>query len=147
MSSGIIGESIITSCNKYKKMELRFSNSDLVLHVLDKIEKAITTLQERTSAVTCADDFALTPAGTEKLDAACMMLIVIGESIKNLDRITDKQLLPTYPTINWKQVMGVRDIIAHHYFDVDIDVIYQIIHDDLNPLLKAIKSFKSRIHS
>lgn len=90
MSSGIIGESIITSCNKYKKMELRFSNSDLVLHVLDKIEKAITTLQERTSAVTCADDFALTPAGTEKLDAACMMLIVIGESIKNLDRITDK---------------------------------------------------------
>lgn len=71
-------------------MELRFSNSDLVLHVLDKIEKAITTLQERTSAVTCADDFALTPAGTEKLDAACMMLIVIGESIKNLDRITDK---------------------------------------------------------
>ena len=29
--------------------------------------------------------------------------------------------------------MGVRDIIAHHYFDVDIDVIYQIIHDDLTP--------------
>ena len=37
--------------------------------------------------------------------------------------------------------MGVRDVIAHHYFDVDIDVIYQIIHDDLTPLLKAIRSF------
>ncbi len=126
-------------------MELKSSNKELVLHVLDKIEKAIITLQERTNIITCADDFALTPAGTEKLDAACMMLIVIGESIKNLDRITDKQLLPTYPSINWKQVMGVRDVIAHHYFDVDIDVIFQIIHDDLNPLLNAIRHFKTQI--
>ena len=145
MSFGIIGELTVISYNKYKEMESKFSNNELIQHVLDKIEKAITTLQERTSVITCADDFALTPAGTEKLDAACMMLIVIGESIKNLDRITDKQLLPTYPSINWKQVMGVRDVIAHHYFDVDIDVIFQIIHDDLNPLLDAIKYFKTQI--
>lgn len=41
--------------------------------------------------------------------------------------------------------MGVRDIIAHHYFDVDIDVIYQIIHDDLTPLLEAIRFFIKEI--
>lgn len=115
------------------------------MHALMKIEKAILTLQERTMVIKCADDFALTPAGTEKLDAACMLLIVIGESIKNLDRITNKQLLPTYPSIKWKQVMGVRDIIAHHYFDVDIDVIYQIIHDDLTPLLEAIRFFTKEL--
>ena len=122
-------------------MGLKFSNHEIILHALMKIEKAILTLQERTMVIKCADDFALTPAGTEKLDAACMLLIVIGESIKNLDRITNKQLLPTYPSIKWKQVMGVRDIIAHHYFDVYIDVIYQIIHDDLTPLLEAIRFF------
>ena len=122
-------------------MGLKFSNHEIILHALMKIEKAILTLQERTMVIKCADDFALTPAGTEKLDAACMLLIVIGESIKNLDRITNKQLLPTYPSIKWKQVMGVRDIIAHHYFDVDIDVIYQIIHDDLTHLLEAIRFF------
>lgn len=122
-------------------MGLKFSNHEIILHALMKIEKAILTLQERTMVIKCADDFALTPAGTEKLDAACMLLIVIGESVKNLDRITNKQLLPTYPSIKWKQVMGVRDIIAHHYFDVDIDVIYQIIHDDLTPLLEAIRFF------
>ena len=122
-------------------MGLKFSNHEIILHALMKIEKAILTLQERTMVIKCADDFALTPAGTEKLDAACMLIIVIGESVKNLDRITNKQLLPTYPSIKWKQVMGVRDIIAHHYFDVDIDVIYQIIHDDLTPLLEAIRFF------
>lgn len=126
-------------------MGLKFSNHEIILHALMKIEKAILTLQERTMVIKCADDFALTPAGTEKLDAACMLLIVIGESIKNLDRITNKQLLPTYPSIKWKQVMGVRDIIAHHYFDVDIDVIYQIIHDDLTPLLEAIRFFIKEI--
>ena len=126
-------------------MGLKFSNHDIILHALMKIEKAILTLQERTMVIKCADDFALTPAGTEKLDAACMLLIVIGESIKNLDRITNKQLLPTYPSIKWKQVMGVRDIIAHHYFDVDIDVIYQIIHDDLTPLLEAIRFFTKEL--
>lgn len=90
------------------------------------------------------DDFATSPEGMEKLDAACMLLIAIGEGIKNLDKVTEGQLLPTYPSIPWKQVMGIRDIIAHHYFDVDADTIYQVLSEDIDPLLEAIKFFKSR---
>ena len=41
MSLEIIDESTIFSYNKYKEMESKFSNSELILHVLDKIEKAI----------------------------------------------------------------------------------------------------------
>ena len=76
-------------------------------------------MQERTEIIKTVDDFLLSPSGMEKLDAACMVLIAIGESVKNLDKITEGQLLPTYPSIPWKRVMGMRDIIAHHYFDVD----------------------------
>ena len=50
---------------------------------------------------------------------ACMVLIALGESVKTLDKLTDRKLLPTYPSIDWKGVMGVRDVIALHYFDVD----------------------------
>jgi uncharacterized protein with HEPN domain len=81
------------------------------LHTLDKIELAINRLQERTAAIHSVNDFLLTPSGMEKLDAACMVLIAIGESIKNLDKITDGQLLPTYPSIPWKRVMGMRDVM------------------------------------
>lgn len=81
----------------------------------------------------------------EKLDAACMLLIAIGESIKSLDKITHGVMLPTYPAIPWKQVMGMRDIIAHHYFDVDADTIFQVIRDDLDPLIDAIQHFKKTI--
>lgn len=70
-----------------------------VLHILDQVEKAVLTLEERTQCIKSTDDFLLTSSGMEKLDAACMLLIAIGESFKNIDKITDKKLLMTYPII------------------------------------------------
>lgn len=69
----------------------------------------------------------MSPWGMEKLDAACMVLMAIGESIKNLDKLTEKELLPTYPSIDWKGLMGVRDIIAHRYFQIDSEAVFSII--------------------
>lgn len=116
----------------------------LVWHTLNKLETAILTLQERTSAIHCVNDFLTTPVGLEKLDAACMVVIAIGESVKNLDKLTEGKLLPTYPSIPWGRVMGARDIMAHHYFDVDADVVFDIVKNDLNPLLQAIAFFKEQ---
>lgn len=56
-----------------------------------------------------------------------MLLIAIGESIKGIDKITNKELLPLYPEIDWKGVMGIRDIIAHHYFDLDAEIVYDVV--------------------
>jgi uncharacterized protein with HEPN domain len=120
-------------------------NLPIVLHTLDQIELAIDRLQERTKNVHTADDFLSTPGGMEKLDAACMVLIAIGESIKNLDKVSEGKLLPTYPSIPWKKVMGIRDIMAHHYFEVDADVVFEVIVKELDPLKKAILYFKENI--
>ena len=120
-------------------------NLPIVWHTLEKIELAINRLQERTANISSTDDFLLSPSGMEKLDAACMVLIAIGESIKNLDKITDGQMLPTYPSIPWKRVMGMRDVIAHHYSDVDADVVYSVISKELSPLKTAIEYFKEQL--
>ncbi|MCE1156961.1 MAG: DUF86 domain-containing protein [Bacteroidales bacterium] len=37
--------------------------------------------------------------------------------------------------------MGLRDIIAHHYFDIDAEEIWWIIENELEPLLKAVQAF------
>ena len=74
-----------------------------------------------------------------------MVLIAIGESIKNLDKVSEGKLLPTYPSIPWKKVMGIRDIMAHHYFEVDADVVFEVIVKELDPLKKAILYFKENI--
>ena len=120
-------------------------NLPAVWHTLNKIELAISRLQERTAAIRSVNDFLLTPSGMEKLDAACMVLIAIGESIKNLDKLTDGHLLTTYPSIPWKRVMGMRDVIAHHYFDVDAEVVYGVIAKEIEPLKDAIAYFKEHI--
>lgn len=67
-----------------------------------------------------------------------MKLTAIGESIKNLDKVTNKELLIHYPEIPWKHVMSIRDIIVHHYFDVDADEIYRICQKDIPQLQQVI---------
>ena len=51
--------------------------------------------------------------------------------------LTEKKLLSRYPEMDWKGVMGMRDIIAHHYFDLDAEIVYDVIKNDL-PKLRNI---------
>lgn len=66
-----------------------------------------------------------------------MLLIVIGESVKRIDKVTNKELLSFYPEIDWKGVMGMRDIIAHHYFDIDASIVFDVIKNNL-PEVKVV---------
>lgn len=68
-----------------------------------------------------------------------MLFIAVGESLKGLDKVTQKELLSSYPSIEWKKIMGFRDIIAHHYFDIDAEEIWWVLEHELNPLLDTIK--------
>lgn len=74
-----------------------------------------------------------------------MLLIAIGESFKNIDKITDKKLLTSYPVIPWRDVIGLRDIVAHHYFHIDADQIWHTIKEDLPSLLEALHFFKEKL--
>lgn len=120
---------------------LSSENKGIALDVLEDILSAIERLEDRTKDVQTIDDFLCSSSGMILLDATCMLLIAIGESLKNLDKTTDGKLLPTYPSIPWKNVKGMRDIIAHHYFDVDASQILWIIKNEIAPLKTAIQFF------
>lgn len=127
---------------------MEFESTDniaMVYDTLKNIDTAITRLQERSIEIHSVNDYLTSPSGMEKLDAACMVLIALGESVKTLDKLTNKELLKTYPSIDWKGVMGVRDVIAHHYFEVDPDAVFDIIKNDLEPLKNAIQFFKDQL--
>lgn len=117
---------------------LSTENKGLALDILYDIQSAIERLMERTKRVHSVDDFLGSSNGMILLDAVCMLLIAIGEGLKNLDKVTDGKLLPTCPTISWKQVKGMRDIISHHYFDVDAEQILWIVKNEAAPLNDAI---------
>jgi uncharacterized protein with HEPN domain len=80
-----------------KKKSAEKMNKD---EILEQIRDAIQIIQRRFVPIRSADDFTNSEAGVEKLDAICMQLIAIGESLKNLDKITDNSLLPRYPDID-----------------------------------------------
>ena len=124
---------------------LSSENKSLALDILLDIQSAIERLQERTRTIHDIDDFLGSSEGMILLDATCMLLIAIGESLKNLDKVTEGKLLQTYPMIPWKQVKGIRDIISHHYFDVDPGQILWIITNEINPLKTAIEFFIKKI--
>lgn len=75
----------------------------------------------------------------EKLESTCMLLIALGEGIKGVDKLTEKQLLSKYPQVDWKGAMGIRDIIAHHYFDLDAEIVFNVIKNKLPEMLHTVK--------
>ena len=120
---------------------LSSESQSIALDILEDILSAIERLEERTKDIHSVDDFLSSASGMVLLDATCMLLIAIGESLKNLDKVTNGELLPTYPSIPWKNVKGLRDIIAHHYFDVDAAQSLWIIKNEISPLKEAIRFF------
>ena len=110
----------------------------IAFHTLELIRDSLELIEKRCSDIYSVDDFLLSDSRMMKLDSVCMKLTAIGESIKNLDKITNKELLVKYPEIPWRNVMGIRDIIVHHYFDVDADEIFRICKEDIPQLYKVI---------
>ena len=69
-------------------------------------------------------------------DAVIRNLEIIGEAVKNISPATREQ----HPDIPWKQMAGLRDILIHQYFGVDLDTIWLVVENRLPVLSECIKS-------
>jgi uncharacterized protein with HEPN domain len=112
---------------------------ELALEILLQIHRSSQTVLRRFEPVTSAEDFTNSDAGMEKLDAICMQLIAIGESLKKFDSVTENRILPNYSKIEWKKAIGLRDIISHHYFDINAEAIYNVCKFKLSELLETVQ--------
>ena len=111
----------------------------LVKEILSQILKSLDTVISRFDPIKTLADFTDSPSGMEKLDSICMQLIAIGEGLKNVDKITGHSLLTQYPEINWKGAKSMRDIISHHYFEIDAEIIFEVCQNKIKPLHDAVK--------
>lgn len=111
--------------------------------ILDRIEDAILLIQSKANLVNKPDDFLLDQEGTFLLSGICMQLIFIGESVKTIDNKTEHSYLKRYPAVPWTGIMGLRDIIAHEYHRIDEEEIFNVIKQDLAPLLMTIRQMRT----
>ena len=97
----------------------------ILLSMLETIEKIIRYTSDYNSAEELYQN-------DRDFDAAMMNFIVIGEQVGKLtDAIRSKN-----EQINWQKINSLRNIIAHHYFGINVDIVWQIIRFDL-PILKV----------
>ena len=113
------------------------SDKSLIREIVLQIEDAIQRVQRRFSRIESSDDFLRDEQGRDMLDSIGMMLLTIGENIKKIDCKTSGELLKKYPSVDWKGLKGMRDILAHRYYDLDAAEVFEICEKDIPKLSEA----------
>ena len=99
-----------------------------LLAILDSCQK----IQKFTKDIR---DFNIFCSDHKTFDAVLMNFIVIGEAVARLTN----ELKETYTRIPWASIKGFRNLIAHDYFGVDVEEVWQIIQNDLTELKKYVE--------
>ena len=68
-------------------------------------------------------------------DAVERKFEIIGEAVKNLS----SSFREKYPNVDWSYMAKFRDLLSHHYFGIDLDVVWSIAQEDVPQALKQIK--------
>lgn len=121
------------------------SENELVLNILEQMIHSCERVEKRFSTIHSVNDFLDSEEGIEKLDAICMQIIALGESVKNLDKITHKTLLKCYPQIVWNEVAGMRDIISHHYFDLNAEIVFEVCQNHIRELKETLQIIQKEL--
>lgn len=119
----------------------------LIYEKLLQIDQALQRINRRFSKITKPDDFLDSEQGQDLLDAISMMLIAVGENLKWLDRETNGEIFTPYPQVNWRGAKGIRDVLAHRYFDIDAEEIFSMCQKQLPELLNSIQSMIKKYQS
>lgn len=69
-------------------------------------------------------------------DAVLRNLEIIGEAVKNVSEETRQK----YPKVKWRKIAGFRDIVAHEYFGVNDETVWDIVKNEIPALLAIVIS-------
>jgi uncharacterized protein with HEPN domain len=98
---------------------------------LEDILEAADAVREFTAGLT-ADDLA---ADRRTRDAVIRNLEVIGEACKKVP----EELRSRSPDVEWRRISGLRDVLIHDYFGIDLDIVWDVVQNKLPELARHIR--------
>ncbi len=112
--------------------------NEVIFENLQLISKSLNLITKRFSKIKQPDDFVSNDSSILVLDAIAMRLQVVGELLKKIEK-TNNSFFKNYNEIPWDKVMRLRDIVSHHYEEVDHEIIFDICKNHLPKLSKTIQ--------
>lgn len=110
---------------------MRKSSKIYIEDILDAIEKI-----ERYTGSQTLETFS---KNEMIVDAVLRNIEIIGEAAKNIP----EQVKKKFPDIPWKRMIGLRNIVSHEYFGVDLTIIWEIVRKDLPAIVPKVKTMLS----
>ena len=104
-----------------------------ICDILENIE-----LIENTMKDVSKEEFEL---DKDKIDAIVRRIEIIGEAAKNIPSFFRVK----YQEVPWKDIAGMRDVIIHSYFRVDLNAVWKTIKEDLPVLRKQMEKIKKEM--
>ena len=115
------------------------SERALLRERLQMILEALERIPRRFARIKTPEDFVNSQSGMDLMDSICMVLLATGEEFKKIDNETEGGLLAQYPQIAWRGAIGLRDVLAHGYFQIDPEQLYAICKENIPPLIETVK--------
>lgn len=100
-------------------------------HMRDAAEKAVAFTRHRTRMDLDTDE--------QLMLAVVKLLEIVGEAAKHVSDETRQRA----PEIQWRQIAGAHDRLTHGYFDVNLDIVWRIVTDDLPPMIQSLRRLLS----
>jgi len=114
--------------------------------LLEFILTSIVLIKRRFKGINSGDDFLYTDEGLDKLDSISMRLLAIGEALKNIDKRERDFLLKVADKTYWSMIIKTREILTHHYVDIDSETVYDICDTKLEELHQNILKLKNNLN-
>ena len=114
-------------------------SKDIMLDMLDYIRHQTEFIIETTEDVKELNDFLCSQSGMVLYNSTCMCLQTIGETVRKIDELTDRNFLDKcYPEVPWRSIIGMRNIISHEYAATDPEKVFNTIKLDIPALLQKV---------
>lgn len=114
----------------------------IIQQKLESVEEAIDIILQRCEQFHSINEMLSSVYGSMVFDSCVMRIQTIGENIKSIEDRTNGTYLSQYPSVPWKNIIGLRNIISHEYANIDPEVIWSVITKHLTPLYKEIQKMK-----
>jgi len=116
-------------------------NYELIKFILESIEH----IKYRFKMISAVDDFFENEEGLMRLDSISMRLQSIGEALKNIDKRDKNLLLKIANKEYWSNIIKTREIISHHYVNLDAEIVYFICKEKLDELERYMNNLENLI--